>query len=127
MKNAQIIEKCNCPLECEAITYDYEYVSTPFDPDVMCPNLAGKANLMKDYYDNPLPSKMSRNMMAYFNFSPPKSDSDVCKHDIQFRAMVIFRLATDTMTVTTTSRRLSFFDKLSSFGKKNHNSFIKCA
>ena len=42
--------------------------------------------------------------------------ADVCMTSIQYKAEVIFRLATNTMTVTVSSRRLSFFDKLSGFG-----------
>ena len=42
--------------------------------------------------------------------------ADICKTSIQYKAEVIFRLATNTMTVTVSSRRLSFFDKLSGFG-----------
>ena len=43
---------------------------------------------------------------------------DVCTTNIQYRAEIIFKLATNNIQVTVTSRRLSFFDKLSAFGKK---------
>ena len=44
--------------------------------------------------------------------------TDVCTTNIQYRAEIIFKLATNNIQVTVTSRRLSFFDKLSAFGKK---------
>ena len=44
-------------------------------------------------------------------------EEDLCKRLLPFRALVTFRLATDTVTVTTRTRRLSFFDKLSAFGE----------
>ena len=42
---------------------------------------------------------------------------DNCARNLQYRAEVIFRLATDSMSVTVMSSRLSFFDKMSAFGK----------
>ena len=47
--------------------------------------------------------------------------TELCKRLLPYRAEVTFRLATDTVSVTVRTRRLSFFDKLSGFGKnKNH-------
>ena len=42
--------------------------------------------------------------------------ADLCKRLLPYRAEVTFRLATDTVSVTVRTRRLSFFDKLSGFG-----------
>ena len=42
--------------------------------------------------------------------------TELCKRLLPYRAQVTFRLATDTVSVTVRSRRLSFFDKLSAFG-----------
>ena len=72
---------------------------------------------MKEYYLNPMPPQMIRNIRGYLN-NVTSDMAEICKINSQYRARVIFRLATDTMTVTVTSRRLSFFDKLSSFGIK---------
>ena len=49
--------------------------------------------------------------MIYTNDPVPKY--------LPYRAQVSFRLATDTVSVIVRTRRLSFFDKLSAFGKGN--------
>ena len=41
----------------------------------------------------------------------------ICEKDVQFKAEVIFRIATNDVSVTVVTRRLSFFDKVSAFGK----------
>ena len=72
---------------------------------------------MRQFYENEFPPKMMRRMKkVYFNVTDKQKE--ICKANIPYRAEIKFRLATDTMTVTVTSRRLSFFDKLSSIGKK---------
>ena len=40
------------------------------------------------------------------------------KKYLKYQAVVIFKLATNDVAVTVTSRRLSFFDKISGFGEK---------
>ena len=73
---------------------------------------------MKEYYKNVLPPQLLRRMkMFYTNISDGQQEN--CRRNVPYRAEVVFRLATDTMTVTVASKRLSFFDKLSSFGIKN--------
>ena len=46
--------------------------------------------------------------------------TELCKRLLPYRAEVTFRLATDTVSVTVRTRRLSFFDKLSAFGNLKH-------
>ena len=52
---------------------------------------------------------------------------DDCNRNLQYRAEVIFKLVTDTLSVTVISRRLSFFDKMSAFGKHLYISLISQA
>ena len=92
--------------------------SAPFDSDVVCPGSRyRKPFLMKPYYQFKKPHLLMKLEGLYFNKS--FGIADVCKDKIQYMAQITFRLATDTMTVAVSSRRLSFFDKLSSFGKIN--------
>ena len=42
---------------------------------------------------------------------------EYCKKNLQYRAELIFKMATDSVSVTVMSQRLSFFDKMSAFGK----------
>ena len=76
---------------------------------------------MNEFNNNPMPPKMVSRIQNFLYPITPVEDIQrqlqECNFKKQFRALVIFSLATDTMTVTVTSRRLSFFDKLSSFGR----------
>ena len=58
---------------------------------------------------------MTRARTFFYNES--SKPSELCRRYLPYRAEVIFRLATDTVSVIVRSRRLSFFDKLSAFGK----------
>ena len=60
MANSSSSKGCNCPVECDAIKYSYYFVSTPFNPEEICPkNLGATDFLMKDYYQNMFPPKKS--------------------------------------------------------------------
>ena len=114
-------ETCDCPVECNSLSYSFSLVSTPFDSQGMCPSDATKNNrfLMKEFYINDHPPKFVRKLIHFVkNTSVTNivSSKDLCMRNLQYRAEVIFRLATDTISVTVMSRRLSFFDKLSDFG-----------
>ena len=56
------------------------------------------------------------NRAREFFFNDSSEEKDLCAKYLPYRAEVTFRLATDTVSVTVRSRRLSFFDKLSAFG-----------
>ena len=117
MKNDSTENMCDCPLECNYISYSYSVVSTPFDPDKMCPSKVIKNNfLMKPFYTRLDPPQYIRRLME-FKDNISSDDFDHCRRNIQYRAEVIFRLATTTMSVTFMSKRLSFFNQLSDFGK----------
>ena len=130
MQNVSIELNCDCPLECDSISYSFSLVSTPFAAKEKCPMQSGSTDFaMKEFYDNAYPPQFVRKLMRMMNDkkltrmmnnnnSTSVQEGDVCKRNIQYRAEVIFRLATNTLSVTVMSRRLSFFDKLSSFGRK---------
>ena len=117
MDNAKVDDFCDCPMECNSISYSYRIVSTPFDPDEMCQiNTSRDQFLMKEFYMNPSPPKFVRRINA-IRENISASEWEICRKNIQYRAEIIFRVATNTLSVTVMSRRLSFFDKLSAFGK----------
>ena len=70
---------------------------------------------MAEFYTHKSPPQFIRKLIEYKD-NTSSDPSDTCKVNIQYRAEVIFRLATDSISVTVMSRRLSFFDKLSAFG-----------
>ena len=115
MSNMADKNTCNCPIECNTIGYTSYFVSSPFKPDELCPTKEPAEGLMKEFYVHKTPPQLVRNLEMYaFNFS--SQAQDYCKSNIQYRAEVNFQLATNTMSVTVITRRLSFFDKLSGFG-----------
>ena len=92
-------------------------------PKFAAPPLLGKtANsnfLMKEFYLHKNPPKYIRKLNEFKN-NISSDETDTCKINIQYRAKVVFTLATDNMPVTVMKRRLSFFDKMSAFGKHKH-------
>lgn len=118
MNNVTVEKGCDCPMECNSISYSFSLISTPFDPEGMCPTRDGSDNfLMWDFYQNKFPPKYMRKLIELANRNVSSNDGDYCKRNIQYRAEILFRLATNTLSVTVMSRRLSFFDQLSAFGK----------
>ena len=119
MSNDTLKENCNCPMECESISYSSYYVSSPFDAEELCSRQPN--GLMEEFYKNKHPPQFVRNLKKFNGLHLGKNvtadEYDICKRRIQYRAEVTFQLATNTMSVTVVSRRLSFFDKLSGFGK----------
>ena len=117
MNKGTAAEKCDCPMECNSITYTFSLISTPFDPLKMCPTKIRGGNLMKPFYDNRFPHQFIRRLIYFKDNTTSSQEDEYCKRNIQYRAEIIFRLATNTMPVTVISRRLSFFDKMSAFGE----------
>ena len=113
---------CDCPVECKSISYSFSIVSTPLGPEESCPPHASWRDgvLMSPFYEQESPPKFVKKLIDMRNNISHDFDYDEmeesCKKNLQYRAEVIFRLATDSMSVTIMSRRLSFFDKLSAFG-----------
>ena len=114
MKNAPTDWTCDCPVECNYISYSFSLVSTPFNPEELCPrDMVSEDFLMKPFYQN----RVGRAMIKMKNNI---TEIEYCKQHLKYRAEVIFRLATDSISVTVMSRRLSFFDKMSAFGERTN-------
>ena len=117
---------CDCPVECKSISYSFSIVSTPFNPEEACPTSndafwRDDVLLRPFYEENESPPKFVKKLINMRNNISLDVDDryqmeESCKKNLQYRAEVIFQLATDSMSVTIMSRRLSFFDKLSAFG-----------
>ena len=118
MENATVFKVCDCPMECNTISYSFSIISTPFDPKKMCPgSITVDDFLMKPFYQNKSPPQFVRKLEQFRN-NISSGIKDICMRNIQYRAEIIFTLATNTLPVTIMSKRLSFFDKLSAFGIK---------
>ena len=122
MDNDTELEKCNCPMECNSISYSFSIVSSPFDPQKMCPSSKSikDDDLMKEFYKNRFPQNFIRRLNAFLGKDVSSQEHYYCKRNIEYRAEVTFRLASNSIPVTVISRRLSFFDKMSAFGKSKH-------
>ena len=126
MSNYTLEENCDCPVECNSLSYSFTLISTPFDAQKMCPKNIGPISfLMKEFYqnENKFPTQFVRKLIK-LNANVSSNEIDYCFKNIQYRAEIIFRLASNQMSVTVMSRRLSFFDKMSAFGKDNFQSSI---
>ena len=114
MLDDSLMENCQCPMECEYVRYSTYYVSTPFNPEELCSRQPN--GLMEEFYSNKYPPQFVRKLEE-FKRNISSDEKETCKRNIQYKAEVTFQLATNTISVTVISRRLSFFDKLSGFGK----------
>ena len=72
--------------------------------------------LMKTFYKHKYPNQFVRKLIR-IRSNVSDTDMAYCKKFLEYRSEVIFQLATNTMSVTVMSSRLSFFDKMSAFGK----------
>ena len=120
MKNTPTDLTCDCPMECNTISYSFSVVVTPFDPEEMCPRYNDFDDfMMKPFYDRNriFSPKFEKKLLKIKNNVSMTDEVDDCKENLPYRAVVDFKLVTDTMSVTVMSRRLSFFDKMSAFGK----------
>ena len=110
-------------MECDSISYSFSLVSTPFNEIGLCPGNRKRPHpLMSEFYEKPFPKLFIRKMKKFI-YNETDSTSEICKRNVKYRAEIIFKLATNNIAVTVTSKRLSFFDKLSGFGR--HGIFRK--
>ena len=120
MDKPNIEVSCDCPTECNFISYSFTTVSTKFDENELCPSESLNPDdfLMKPFYERHriFSPKFEKKLLKIKNNVSMTDWVDDCKENLPYRAVVDFKLVTDTMSVTVMSRRLSFFDKLSAFG-----------
>ena len=94
-------------------------LSAPFKEDESCPRSKSKSrSLFQEFYTNPFPPRFIKRAREFMGEREESSEYESCRRFLPYRAEVTFRLATDTVSVTVRSRRLSFFDKLSGFGER---------
>ena len=119
MKNFALEKGCDCPAECDSITYSYSLYSSPFNYDLLC----GRSPLMTAFDKEPFP-KLFIQKLRMFAKNISSDTTENCKKYLKYRALVTFRLATQDISLTVMSKRLTFFDKLSAFGKKYVDMYI---
>ena len=71
---------------------------------------------MGEFYEHPFPNSFVRKL-RFFTQNVSDDPNIICEKTIQYRAEIKFKLATNDMPVTVSSRRLSLFDNVSAFGK----------
>ena len=109
------------------MSYSYSIVSTPINPVEQCPSFrrskvkkgAKLKSIFKEFYIKPSPPMFIQRVRSFLNITATSDEAELCKRLLPYRAEVTFRMATDTVSVTVRSRRLTFFDKLSAFGMLN--------
>ena len=60
--------------------------------------------MMKPFYKEPMPPQLL-NRMEFFAFNSTDDPREICKEKIKYQALVTFKLTTNTMSVTVSSRR----------------------
>ena len=84
----------------------------------MCPAEDTKEDfLMKEFYKKKSPPLLLRKMEEFAFDNVTVKEPEICKKKLLYKAEVFFKISTHSMIVIENSRRLSFFDKLSGFGK----------
>ena len=117
MGNFTLEQQCSCPMECDSLSYSFSVVSTPFNDIGLCPGtLKQPQPLMSEFYEKPFPKVFVRTLQRFIKNETDKP-GEICKRNVKYRAEINFELATNNIAVTVTSKRLSFFDKLSGFGR----------
>ena len=117
MANNTLEQHCSCPMECDSISYSFSVVSTPFNEMGLCAATLDKPTpLMKEFYEKPFPKVFIRKLKRFI-LNETDSTREICKRYVKYRAEIKFKLATNKIAVTITSKRLSSFDELSGFGK----------
>ena len=100
-------------------------LSTPFKEDELCSrSKSNSKSLFKEFYMKPFPPTFIKRAREFMGESSISSEYESCRKFLPYRAEVTFRLATDTVSVTVRSRRLSFFDKLSGVGNVSPSSLV---
>ena len=100
-------------MECTSVSYSFRVVSTKFDEKEICQSTE---DTLKDQFNyHKFPRQFIRKLIK-FKHNISDDEVDYCTRNLKYRAQAIFRLETDSMSVTVMSRRLSFFDKMSAFG-----------
>ena len=102
-------------MECDSISYSFSVVSTPFNEIGLCPAKL-QTSTMSAFYRKPFPKPFIRKLKKFI-YNETDSTSEICKINVKYRAEIMFKLATNNIAVTVTTKRLNFFDKLSGFGK----------
>ena len=114
-------------MECTSISYSFRVVSTRFNEKEMCQTKVLRYNAyydvirfegkdLKEFNSHKFPPQFIRKLVKIKN-NISDEEGEYCKRNLQYRAEVVFKMATDSMSVTVMSSRLSFFDKMSAFGK----------
>ena len=96
MKNSTNQRNCDCPMECNSISYSFRVVSTKLEEDEVC---EGKDSFMKEFYAHKIPPQFERKLIEIKN-NVSSDEIEYCKRNLQYRAMVIFRLATGQWQLT---------------------------
>ena len=124
LANVSASHNCNCPIDCDSVSYSYSIVSIPINPVAQCPSFRRSKSwklksIFKEFYIKPSPPMFIQRVRSFLNITATSDEAELCKRLLPYRAEVTFRMATDTVSVTVRSKRLTFFDKLSAFGMLN--------
>ncbi len=112
MSEAEALENCECPADCNSNRYSYSVSSTVLDPDVICKH-------QEEYFSAPeyvgVPMLM-RNFETMAKGTDMGTDQ-VCRRMVGRVAFVDFQLAGQIAMQFKNKLRVSFADQIANFGE----------
>ena len=79
MADDNLTEDCDCPMECEFISYSSYYVSSPFKPEEICSRQ--KSGLMEEFYENEHPPQFVRNLRKFVR-NITADEYEICEKNV---------------------------------------------
>ncbi len=126
--NPLVQEACECPRDCNSITYSYSVVSTPIDSHdaQMCFSLSSARWMsnklfVEDFFD---PLKKRHGLQMPWIQQDPTGSCQVIMSQV---AVVQLQLASDSVTEVSRRKRVTFTDQLANLGIQYFISELNCS
>ena len=89
-------KSCDCPRECDSISYSYSLVSTPFDKKVLCSESKNNPQpLMGEFYEHPFPNSFVTKLRFFTQNNVSDDPNVICEKNIQNRQKYLIGITSD--------------------------------
>ena len=89
MADNTLKENCNCPMECESISYSSYYVSFPFDPEELCSKQTD--GLMEEFLENHrYPPQIIRKFEEFVKDNVTSDAFEICKKNVHYLQKTLY-------------------------------------
>ena len=133
MSNATMLKECICPLDCEYVRYAINEKEEIIDPHEYCEDLNNVGRIMTELMNKDrfifrykmikqsIINDSSLSEFETYDEQAKKMCQQIMQTDL---AVVRIRLESNKYILTVMDKRLTFADKLASFGKEYANKYI---